>query len=172
MTDDTLSSFDLDQVEISLAEERDHEAIRTLYDQSALEGQLRENDTGADIENLQDAYFSEEDESGFWIARYRGEVVGMIGVQKTAENAAEIRRLRVHEAYRRRGIGTRLIETAITFCQRHGYLKVVLDVRIEREPAIKLFEKFGFIHSRTREIDHRKTLDFYFDLYSDPGNNV
>ncbi len=172
MTDKTASEFDIDRVEIALAEEGDLPAIRALYDQSALEGQLRENDTGADIENLRDAYFTDEEESGFWVARYDGEVLGMIGVQKTGENAAEIRRLRVHEDYRRRGIGTRLIEQAVTFCQHQGYLKVVLDVRIEREPAIKLFEKFGFIHARTRELESRKMLDFYFDLYRDPGNNV
>ena len=53
-------------------------------------------------------------------------------------------------------------------CQRQGYLKVVLDVRIERGPAIALFQKFGFKHGRTREIGGRKLLDFYIDLYSDP----
>jgi hypothetical protein len=47
------------------------------------------------------------------------------------------------------------------------YLKVVLDVRIERSPAISMFDNFGFLHSRERVIDGRKLLDFYLDLYSD-----
>jgi len=46
---------------------------------------------------------------------------------------------------------------------------VMLDVRIERGPAIKLFEKFGFKLARQRELDGRKILDFYLDIYSEPG---
>ena len=65
-------------------------------------------------------------------------------------------------------VGAVLMEQALKFCQHHGYLKVVLDVRIERGPAIALFQKFGFKHGRTREIGGRKLLDFYIDLYSDP----
>ena len=95
-------------------------------------------------------------------------VIGMIGVQKMGDNAAEVRRLRVRGTCRRRGIGALLMEKALAFCKHHGYLKIVLDVRIERGPAIALFEKFGFSHTRTREIDGRKLLDFYLDLYRDP----
>jgi ribosomal protein S18 acetylase RimI-like enzyme len=92
----------------------------------------------------------------------------MIGVQKTKANTAELRRIRVREQFRRLGIGTRLMETAVDFCREQGYLKVVLDVRIERGPAIAMLEKFGFTHVRTREIGDRKTLEFYLDLYSEP----
>jgi ribosomal protein S18 acetylase RimI-like enzyme len=92
----------------------------------------------------------------------------MVGVQKMDDNAAEIRRLRVRGSYRRHGIGTLLMETALAFCRHHGYLKLVLDVRIERGPAIALFEKFGFTLTRSRDIDGRKLLDFYLDLYREP----
>ena len=78
-----------------------------------------------------------------------------------------MRRLRVRESFRRRGIGTTLIENAIAFCRDYGFLKVSLDVRIEREPAISLFRKFGFEPGRQRELDGRKTIDFYLDLYRD-----
>jgi ribosomal protein S18 acetylase RimI-like enzyme len=47
---------------------------------------------------------------------------------------------------------------------------VILDVRIERGPAIALFQKFGFQLARSREIAGRKMLDFYLDLYRDPGS--
>jgi hypothetical protein len=36
---------------------------------------------------------------------------------------------------------------------------------MEREPAIKLFEKFRFRHSRTRNVAGRDLLYFYLDLY-------
>lgn len=170
MTDETAQHFDIDQVEILSATESDHTAILELFREGLDEGHIRANDTGADIENLNEAYFSDDGESCFWVARYNGSVIGMIGVQKTNENTAEVRRLRVREGFRRRGVGTRLMEIALTFCQEHSYLKVVLDVRIERGPAIALFEKFGFVLARTREIEGRKMLDFYVDLYREQNN--
>lgn len=160
------------QVQVRLAQESDHTEIMRLFRSGMLEGQLRDGDTGADVDHLIDGYFSDEGASGFWIATIDADgderIVGMIGVQRTGENSAEIRRLRVDEEFRRRGVGTSLMNEAVTFCHRRGYLKVVLDVRIERAPAIAMFEKTGFQLARTREIDERKTLEFYLDLYSDP----
>ena len=160
----------LERVEIRQARDDDHAALRVLFQQGVVEGQVRDNDTGADIDNLHEGYFADEGHSGFWVAVCDGQVIGMVGVQRTAENSAEIRRLRVGHDYRRRGVGTLLMKEALSFCQRHGYLKIVLDVRIERVPAIALFEKFGFQLARTREVDGRKLLDFYIDLYREPRN--
>jgi ribosomal protein S18 acetylase RimI-like enzyme len=166
MTECTPSSFRLEDVFVRTASDADHDAIRLLFNQGAVEGHVRDNDTGADVENLHEAYFSDDGASGFWVACCGSTVIGMIGVQKTREDTAEVRRLRVHEEYRRHGIGTLLMEVATRFCREHGYLKVVLDVRTERGPAIALFDKFGFQLSRTREIENHRTLDFFFNLYS------
>ena len=155
-------------LEIRLATAHDHRVIRELYYEGVLAGRVHLNDTGADIENIQEGYFADEGESGFWVATLVGEVVGMVGVQKISEHTAEIRRLRVSEVHRRKGIGTRLMEHATAFCRQRGYLKVALDVQMDRGPAIALFEKSGFKLSRTREINGRKLLDFFLDLYSEP----
>lgn len=162
------ADFSLERVKIRLARDEDHPALRELFQESILEGLVGDNDTGADIDNLQQAYFDDGGQSAFWSAVHDAVIVGMIGVQKTHDDAAEVRRLRVRGAYRRHGIGTLLMEKALSFCQHQGYLKVVLDVRIERGPAISLFQKFGFKHTRTRDIAGRKLLDFYIDLYRDP----
>ena len=168
MTESAASNFDRANLTIRLAEESDHDAVRELFNQGELEGHVRDNDTGADVDNLREGYFSDEGASGFWVARLDETVIGMIGVQRTSENTAEVRRLRVHEDCRRRGVGTLLLKQATLFCRGHGYLKVVLDVRVERGPAIAMFEKFGFKLARVRDVGHHKTLDFFMDLYSDP----
>lgn len=160
--------FAIKQVTVRLADERDQPYLRELFRESVIEGLVGDNDTGADIDNLREGYFSDDGQSGFWVADHQGLVIGMVGVQKIADNSAEVRRLRVRGTFRRHGIGALLMEKALGFCKHHGYLKIVLDVRIERGPAIALFEKFGFAHNRTRDIDGRKLLDFYLDLYRDP----
>ena len=142
--------------------------IQRLFDESVYEGHTRINDTGADIENFADAYIDGPDNCDFWVAEVEQEIVGMIGVQEIGDDVAEVRRLRVKEGHRRQGIGTSLMEQAIAFCRDHGNVKIVLDVRIERGPAIELFKKFGFFRSRTRETDDHKLLEFYVDLYNEP----
>jgi len=168
MLECTPENFDVEDLQVVLAEDADFPAIRELFHEGLIEGHIRNSDTGADVENLREAYFNDEGASGFWVAKIGATVIGMIAVQRTDENAAEIRRLRVRDGYRRRGVGTLLVKHALTFCQRQGYLKVVLDVRFDRGPAIALFEKFGFVLARTRDIGGRKTLDFYVDLYREP----
>ncbi len=150
------------------ATSEDIPVLRELFEAGVYEGQVHINDTGADIEQLDEAYFSRDAEGCFWVAVRRDEIAGMIGVQRLDDSVAEMRRLRVRPQFRRQGIASALMEHAIRFCRDHDYLKVVLDVRVERQPAIQLFEKFGFYLSRIREQDGRRTLDFFVDLYSDP----
>ncbi|MBC8202150.1 MAG: GNAT family N-acetyltransferase [Planctomycetes bacterium] len=165
------ASFKSEGLLIRTALESDVGVLRELFENSKLEGQTRDNDTGSDLEFLMSGYF-ECKESGFWVAQYEEWVVGMIGVQRINENSAEIRRLRVRDTYRRNGIGRKLMLHAIEFCKEKQFLKVVLDVRIERAPAIELFDTFGFLNSRHRETDGRTTIDFYLDLYSDKTDTL
>ncbi len=165
----TPDDFDIKNITIRLATEEDHDDILSLFRSGAIEGQLRDNDTGADIDSLHEAYFSDEGASSFWVACYGDVVIGMIGVQRTRKDTAEVRRLRVREDFRRRGVGSLLLEQATSFCRTRGYLKVVLDVRIERGPAIALFEKHGFLLARTSDRGGHSLHDFYMDLYSEQG---
>ena len=140
-------------------------ACRRLYREGLLAGKLAENDTGFDIDDISLAYMKKPG-SHFWVAQSpEDEIVGMIGVQSHEDGVAEIRRLRVAHSHRRRGIGTALVEAAVKFCNEHAYLKVTLDTFVEREPAIKLFEKFRFHHSKTKKVGEKEMLYFYLDLY-------
>jgi ribosomal protein S18 acetylase RimI-like enzyme len=153
-------------VEIRTYQPRDREVVRHLYVEGLIGGHIAPNDTGLDIEDVQGAYLAKPG-NHFWVAEnMSGEVVGMIGVQTHRESEAEIRRLRVRQDHRRRGIGAKLLETAIKWCQEFGCLKVTLDTYMEREPALALFSKFKFKHSRTRDVSGKSLLYFYLDLYS------
>ena len=152
-------------VQIRSFEKRDQPACRVLYRDGLLGGKLAENDTGLDVDDIQAAYL-DRDGNHFWVAQLEnGEVVGMVGVQQCEPGIGEIRRLRVFHDYRRRGIGTKLVEAALRWCEHQNYLKVTLDTFMDREPAIKMFEKFNFKHSRTKQVNGRELLYFYLDIY-------
>ena len=145
---------------------------RTLFVEGLIGGKIAENDTGLDIDDIDSAYMKTPG-NNFWVAETTadadgaaGEIVGMIGVQHHEAGVGEIRRLRVRSDVRRRGVGSVLIETALRYCQEHGYLKITLDTFMDREPAIKLFEKFRFRHSRTKNVAGKEMMYFYLDLYT------
>ena len=143
----------------------DREACRTLYREGLVGGRIAPNDSGIDIDDINMAYLDCE-KSHFWVAENdAGQIVGMVGVQHADPGVGEIRRLRVSQDSRRRGVGTALMETAVRFCREHHFLKITLDTFMEREPAIKLFEKFHFNLSRARHIGKKELLYFYLDLY-------
>ncbi|MFT3789020.1 MAG: GNAT family N-acetyltransferase [Tepidisphaeraceae bacterium] len=144
----------------------DQAACVELYRDGLLGGQLAENDTGLDIDDIEMAYIQSPG-SHFWVAEDEAtkKVVGMIGVQQHDEGVGEIRRLRVCTEHRRRGIGSMLLQKALEFCRDRNYLKVTLDTFIDRDPALKLFEKFNFRHEKTRESSGKQLLYFYLDLY-------
>jgi ribosomal protein S18 acetylase RimI-like enzyme len=145
---------------------QDQPACKKLYVEGLLGGQLADNDTGLDIDNIEGAYMRTPG-NHFWVATHpdSSEVVGMIGVQHHEQGVGEIRRLRVRNDVRRKGLGTRLVEVALKFCQDNNYLKITLDTFMDREPAIKLFEKFRFRHDRTRSVAGKELLYFYLDIY-------
>jgi ribosomal protein S18 acetylase RimI-like enzyme len=147
-------------------------ACRKLYVEGLIGGKLAENDTGMDIDDIEWAYMKPPG-NHFWVAENAaGEVVGMVGVQAHEEDCGEIRRLRVRSDHRRKGIGSALVETALRFCQEKGYLKIQLDTFMDREPAVRLFEKFRFRHSRTRKVGDKELLYFYLDLYMGEGRRA
>lgn len=143
----------------------DAPACSVLYREGMLGGHLAESDTGLDIDDIHHAYMTNPG-NHFWVAETSdGQVVGMIGVQHHETDVGEMRRLRVRSDMRRKGIGTRLMETALKFCADHGYLKITLDTFVDREPAIRLFKKFHFHHNRTRNVAGKDLLYFYLDIY-------
>jgi ribosomal protein S18 acetylase RimI-like enzyme len=146
----------------------DTPTCKRLFVDGLLGGKIAADDAGADMDRIEQAYLQAG--GHFWVAETTdtaspGTVVGMVGVRRLDDGSAEVCRLRVDEAYRRRGIGTALVCQALGFCQDNGYPRIILDTFMDREPAVRLFEKFQFRHARTRRVEDRDLLYFYLDLY-------
>lgn len=158
----------LDGLVVRTYEPRDQPAVNRLYTEGLLAGQIADNDTGADIENIQEGYFGDE-RHHFWVVEAGDRVVGMIGVAADEDHSAEIRRLRLDpDLQDQTEIAYLLLETAVSHCKHHGFLKVLLDTRFEHEAAVGVFDRLGFLHNRTRAIHGKDLLEFYLDLYRQP----
>ena len=167
------------QVEIRQATEDDARAILALHQESIDDQDLPHGqeamglDIPADLEHFSGTYIGSI-HNRFWVAvapqqettsAPREHVIGMVGVVATKTDVAEMRRLRVTTSFRRQGIAARLLQAALAHCRDQGFLKVLLDARLEQTAAVQLFEREGFQFSRNRETTGVHIREFYLDLY-------
>ncbi len=87
-----------------------------------------------------------EKRDGFWIALLNGHIEGSITIDgiDTEHEGAHLRWFIVSDALRGRGIGNRLINTAIDFSRNKGYKRVYLWSFEGLNAARHLYEKNGF----------------------------
>ena len=89
-------------------------------------------------------YYQSDLMSGFWVADTAGDVAGMVGIERVADDEAEVRRMYVDTPYRRLGIGGRLLAHAEEFCGQAGYARIVLSTSALQEAAKALYEAKGY----------------------------
>jgi GNAT superfamily N-acetyltransferase len=89
---------------------------------------------------------------GFWTASLGGRIEGAItidGVQ-AGEDGAHLRWFIISDALRGRGVGGRLVESAVDFCRRSGYARVYLWTFEGLHAARHLYAKAGFALTEQR----------------------
>ena len=80
---------------------------------------------------------------GFFVAEENGTLVGFIAGISEDEDA-RILMLAVIGDFRRRGIGTALLNSFINSCNLNGIRKIYLEVRISNVGAIRFYKSLGF----------------------------
>lgn len=100
------------------------------------------------------------DTSLFFTAVEQGEVIGYIGMSAVVDEGY-IFNVAAEEKHRRRGVGSALIGELVTYCQKHSFSFLTLEVRPSNQNAVSLYSKFGFI-----KVGERR------DYYSNPRENA
>jgi GNAT superfamily N-acetyltransferase len=74
------------------------------------------------------------------------ELAGCVALRPVDDDVCEMKRLYVRPAFQRRGIGKALVQRTIAEARIIGYSRMVLDTLASMEPALCLYESFGFAH--------------------------
>ncbi|WYP27184.1 helix-turn-helix domain-containing GNAT family N-acetyltransferase [Alkalihalobacillus sp. FSL W8-0930] len=79
-----------------------------------------------------------------WIAEVDGEFAGCIGLVKENDTIAQLRWFIVDTSVRGKGVGTKLVQTLLSYCRDMQYEKVSLETVSQLKTARNLYNKFGF----------------------------
>lgn len=98
----------------------------------------------------------------FLVAELGGHLVGMGGVRPSGEARAEVLRVRVHPATRRRGVGRALMAALERWATRHGIRELHLDTATNQPEAMAFYQGLGYRETgREHQPDWWWTLVYY-----------
>ena len=98
-------------------------------------------------------------DAAVFVAEDDGAIVGRLSVARdphTASRHVADLGLMVAASHRRRGVGRALLEQAATWARDAGVRKLELHVFPWNEPALKLYEQFGFEREGLRKEHYRR----------------
>jgi RimJ/RimL family protein N-acetyltransferase len=105
-------------------------------------------------------------DAAVFVAEAGGDVVARLSLARDAHPAsrhvADLG-LMVAAPHRRRGIGWALLEQAVEWARRSGVHKLELHVFPHNEPAIAMYERFGFRREGYRRAHYRRGDGRYVD---------
>jgi ribosomal protein S18 acetylase RimI-like enzyme len=78
------------------------------------------------------------------LARDAQQAAGCVALRKLDDGICEMKRLFVRPAWRRKGLGSALVEQILSHARQIGYRSMRLDTLASLTPAISLYESFGF----------------------------
>jgi GNAT superfamily N-acetyltransferase len=79
-----------------------------------------------------------------WVAVLEGDVVGSIALRDLGANELELKRMYLRASQRGRGLGKRLLATALDWARANGATVIKLDTSERMEAAQRLYEAYGF----------------------------
>lgn len=109
----------------------------------------------SDLDNI-DSFYPKKG-GAFFLLKYKGVIIGTIGVINKKKDIAELKRLYVNKKYRGLGLGSLLVDTALAFCKKHGFKKVEFETNKKFKIAHLLYQKKGF------RLVKKDALSFYME---------
>lgn len=94
----------------------------------------------------------------FLVAYEQEELLGYVGIYCSVDEG-EITNVAVAPAARRRGVARALLTELKRQLTDRGVLRIVLEVRVSNEPAIRLYEQMGFAILGTRKNFYEKPVE-------------
>lgn len=98
-----------------------------------------------DLHSIPDTYLLAGGE--FLVGVLDGRVVAIGALRHVTDSVAELKRMRVHPGFQRRGFGTAVLAALEDRARKRGYSKLVLDTGVALTAAQSLYRSAGYIET-------------------------
>ncbi|MBI2600112.1 GNAT family N-acetyltransferase [Candidatus Daviesbacteria bacterium] len=134
----------MQNIKIRRYEPKDHEAVWELHKLGLAEVGVkpyRHNRWNSDFDNIEDVYLKNGD---FIVVEIEGKIVAMGAFKRITEEVAELKRMRVHPNFQRKGFGQAIIQELEKRAKKLAYKKMILDTGEKMKKAQSFYKKNGY----------------------------
>ncbi len=96
-------------------------------------------------------FLENPDGSQLWVAEIDSTIAGSIAIVKKSEQSAQLRWFAVEASVQGMGIGSKLMDKAMQFCEGSGYTEISLWTIDILHAARHIYHKHGFVLTQTQE---------------------
>lgn len=110
-----------------------------------------------------------------WVAEVNGEIAGSIAITKFSDTIAQLRWFILDDHYQCKGIGKKLMETALNFCEKQKYQHIFLWTITTLDAARHIYKQYNFKPTEEKtneEWGETKIIEERWDLYFSDERNT
>jgi putative acetyltransferase len=115
----------------------------------------------SDLDRIDETYSGPKD--AFLVVEDGADIVGTVGIKEDSNEDALLRRLFVDPRHRKKGYGSKLLDSAVNFAREKGYKRIFFRCTDRMAAAMKLCISKGFKEKDCLEVSgfriHRLELD-------------
>ena len=138
----------------------DHDAVWELHNVARLQVNAHGGNGpwDDDLHRVEAEYIATGGE--FYIGTANGRIVAMGALMRLSNDRAEIRRMRVHPDFQRRGLGRQMLSALERRAADLGFRTLVLDTTVQQVAAIQLYTQSGYRQVGTSRKGSFEVLEF------------
>ena len=119
--------------------------------------------TDADIQDIESSYFGQG--GMFFVLEVEdGSIIGAYGLYPIDEKTCELRKMYLHKAHRRKGLGKFLLDDALSKARKIGFKRMILETASVLKEAIALYKSYGFVEYNPQHMSSRCDQAYQLDL--------
>lgn len=126
------------------------QVIRLIGDSLVEQSVLKASCTPIDDDDLQHIPELYAGRAKFWLALKGDELLGTVGIRDLGDGLATLKRMFVKSTYHGRGLGQRLLDTALQFARLNGFTRIILNTHKNMKRAHHFYEKNNFSFKREK----------------------
>lgn len=136
------------------------EVVKTVLEGHSLKLDL--STTDSDLIDIEESYIKN---GGYFIVlEDRGRIIGSCGLYREADEVMELRKMYLYKEYQGRGLGKQMMNLVFEKCKERGIKEIILETNSVLQPAIKLYEKYGFERYDSDHLASRCDIRMKYDM--------